>query len=305
MNVVRTCCRLAMAVLFAAAILFPVGNAQAGDPTLEKVLAQFNSDAAKGYFQPFADFVGANMNAGFFHSAAIPTTGFHIALDIVAMGSSVGDDAKSYTVKAPQGFSPAEFSTATMFGGKATVISDATNPSIQYRGISDGIFNTTLFPLATPQLRVGSLFGTEAVIRYVPIPETNGIPKSTMFTIGARHNVNQYLPDVPLDLAAGIFYSKYTSGDLIDASGFAFGVQASKSFEMLTVYGGLESESSKMNLKYVDTPGAPPTVDINLDGVNSFRFTVGAGVSLGVFGFFADANFGSVTNFSGGISFGN
>jgi hypothetical protein len=296
-----------MTILLVVAMLFPVGNAQAGDPTLESVLAQFNSEAAKGYFQPFADFVGANMNAGFFHSAAIPTTGFHIALDIVAMGSSVGDDAKSYTVKAPAGFSPGEFTTATIFGGKASVITDANNPSIHYRGVSDGIFNTTLFPLATPQLRIGSLYGTEAVIRFVPIPETGGFPKTTMFTIGARHSVSQYIPDVPLDLAAGIFYSKYTSGDLMDVTGFAFGVHASKSFEILTVYGGLESENSQMNLKYTDpnTPGAPPAVDINLDGVNTFRFTVGAGISLGVFGFFADANFGSVTNFSGGISFGN
>jgi hypothetical protein len=43
---------------------------------------------------------------------------------------------------------------------------------------------------------------------------------------------------------------------------------------------------------------------VSIDGANSFRFTLGAGLSLGVFHLFADANFGSVTQFSGGIGFG-
>ena len=49
---------------------------------------------------------------------------------------------------------------------------------------------------------------------------------------------------------------------------------------------------------------APAGVDITLTGANNFRFTVGVGLSLGILKIFADANFGSVTNYSAGIGFG-
>jgi hypothetical protein len=45
-------------------------------------------------------------------------------------------------------------------------------------------------------------------------------------------------------------------------------------------------------------------VELSLDGENAIAFTVGAGLSFGVFKIFADVNIGAVTNFSGGIGFG-
>ncbi|MBI4535362.1 MAG: hypothetical protein HY708_03725, partial [Ignavibacteriae bacterium] len=42
---------------------------------LEKALRQLSGDAAKGYIQPIGDLFGANMNAGYYHSAAIPKFG--------------------------------------------------------------------------------------------------------------------------------------------------------------------------------------------------------------------------------------
>jgi opacity protein-like surface antigen len=83
------------------------------------------------------------------------------------------------------------------------------------------------------------------------------------------------------------------------------GAQASKEFGVLTVYGGLGYQSSTLTLKYDSTvPSAPGTVEIELDGKNNVAFTVGAGLSFGVFKVFADINVGSVTNLSGGIGFG-
>jgi hypothetical protein len=81
------------------------------------------------------------------------------------------------------------------------------------------------------------------------------------------------------------------------------GAQAGKSFGIFALYGGLQWENSTLNLKYTysDPTLTATDVDLNLTGANSFRGTFGASLALGILQFFADANLGSVTNFSGGI----
>jgi hypothetical protein len=273
----------------------------------EKTIHQFSGDAVKGYIQPAADLFGANMFAGQYRSAEIPTTGFNIALDIVGMAALVKDDQKNYTAKTPTNFTPGTFNTATIFGGTGTTVSNSAIPALSYRG-ADGIINTSAVPLAVPQLRVGSLYGTEAIVRYIGIPNslTDQFPDVTLFGVGVRHSISQYFPEVPLDIAAGVFYTSFKTGDLVDFKGYSFGVQGSKAFSVLTVYGGLAYESCTMKLQYTSTdPNVPgQLVDVSLDGQNTFRATAGVAVSLAVFHIFADVNVGNVTNFSGGIGFG-
>lgn len=295
-----------MLFLLGAALL--VSSATGWSQTsLENALKQYNGDAVKGYIQPVADLFGANMNSGFYHSAKIDQWGFHLSVDIVGMAAMVGDDQKVYSAAAPAGFAPSTFQTATVFGGKGTEISNAIVPGLKYKG-SDGVFNTTVFPLAAPQLTIGNIYGTQAIVRYVAVPKfgEDKVPQISMWGIGARHSISQYLPSVPVDLAAGIFYDSFTAGDLINFKGLVLSAQASKSFSILTLYGGLAYESSKLNLSYTSTdPTVPASVDIQLDGANKFRFTGGLSLSLGFLKLFADANFGTVTCFSGGIGFGN
>ncbi|MGA9117011.1 MAG: DUF6588 family protein [Bacteroidota bacterium] len=295
--------RVAVCVL-AAAVLLP-SSPGAAQTDMENIIKQLGSEAVKGYIQPMADLFGANMNAGLFHSAAIPRDGFFMELSFVGMGASVGDDQKLYTLNLPPGFGGLTTRQPTIFGPKATLVTDPAT-GLQFKG-SDGIIDASLFPLVVPQLTVGNFYGTQASLRYVPIPAIGDdkFPKVTLFGIGARHSISQYLEEPPLDAAVGLFYSSFTVGDLIDFSGISIGAQAGKTFSVVDVYGGLAWESSSMNLQYTQSGGGSPVVDIDLDGANSFRFTLGAGLKLAFLRLFADANFGSVTNFSGGIGFGN
>lgn len=273
---------------------------------LEKTLTQYNAESVTGYIQPVVDLFGANMHAGYYHSAFIPESGFSLGIDIIGMGSIVTDAQKTYTAKAPPGFDPPTFKTATIFGGKGTKIVHAIITGLEFKG-SDGIVNTSIFPLAVPQLRVGSLYGTEAILRFITVPAMgeNKFPVITLWGVGVRHSLSQYIPSSPLDIAAGAFYNSFTMGDIISFKGVALSAHASKSISILILYGGVAWESSKMNLKYTSTdPTQPPGVDINLTGANDFRFTLGVGLKLGFLKIFADANFGSVTNYSGGIGFG-
>ena len=273
---------------------------------LEKALQQYNAETVTGYIQPVADLFGADMHAGYYHNAWIAESGFGLGFDIIVMGSVVQDAQKSYIANTPPGFTPTTFKTATIFGAKGTSILNSIFPGLEYKG-SDGIVNTSIFPLAVPQLRIGSLYGSDLTLRFITIPAIgdNKFPVITLWGVGIRHSISQYIHECPLDLAAGVYFNSFTVGDLMDFKGFAVNAQASKSIKILILYGGIAYESSKMNLKYKSTdPTAPAGVDITLTGANNFRFTVGVGLSLGILKIFADANFGSVTNYSAGIGFG-
>jgi len=291
------------AVILAAAILVCVQISPA-QSDLENVLKQYDAATIEGYIQPMADLFGANINSSVFPSAAIPTTGLSIRFAIVAMGAVVGDDQKNYTLALPPSFAQRTMRAPTVFGPRATLVRDP-DTGLEFRP-SDGIIDATLFPLAVPQLSVGSIFGTEATVRFIITPSIgdNKFPKTTLWGIGARHSISQYLPAVPVDIAVGLFYSSFTVGDIIDFTGVTIGAQAGKSFGIANVHGGLSWEKSTMNLSYMPSAAGSPAVNLDLDGENTVRFTAGAGLSLGVLSLFADANFGAITNFSGGVGVG-
>ncbi len=297
---IKTC------VVVAIVLMSVVLPARAQNP-FEDAIKQLNSDVVKGYLQPAINGFGANMNSGVFHSADI-SNGFHLELTIVGMGTMIGDAEKMYSAIAPQPFDQTPVQTATIFGGVGASVDDASH-TVQYH-FQNGQIKTSFIPFAAPQLTIGNFYGTQAVIRYVPVPEIDKFPKVTLFGIGLRHSVSQYLTEFPVDISAGFFYQTFKVGDLIDAKSFNIGVSASKSLSILTLYGGLQSESSSMKVSYTYTgpvpPGSPPnpTVSLDFDGENKFRFLAGVGLDLLILHFNADINLGKVTVVSGGVGFG-
>lgn len=292
--------------VFALALVCSAPSAHA-ESDLEKVLRQQNAQTVEGYIQPVADLFGANMHAGFNHSASIPSSGFHFRFDIIGMAALIKSDQEVYRAPAPAGFGVADFETATVFGGTGSTITSTVVPALQYKG-SDGVVKTSILPFATPQVTIGHIYGTEAVIRYVPIPEISsaGLPKITLFGIGVRHSISQYIQNSPLDLAFGVLYNSFTVGDLITVKGYALALQGSKEFSILILYGGMQYEKSTLTLSFNTTnpTATSPKIEIDLEGSNIFRATIGAGLNFGVVKLFADANFGAVVGFSGGIGFG-
>ena len=299
MKSLRRVPRLGSIAAAACTLLFLAATGYA-QSDLEKTLQQFNSTQVTGYIQPLADLFGANMNAGMFHDAEIPRGGFHFSFELVGMGAMVGDNQKKYTLT-PDNPNIPPFSTATMFGGKADSV---VNGPFKYKGIADGFVNTSIFPLGAPQITIGDIYGTRAIIRLVATPSMKGFPSATLWGLGLQHSISQYVPAVPVDIAAHLFYSQFRFGDLVSFNGTSIGVEASKSLSVLRLYGGLAWEKSSMEVKYTPVNATSPAVDITMNGANNFRATIGLGLHLAFFSIFADANFGSVTNFSAGIGFG-
>ena len=300
----RTARSYAQLLCVVGMLVLLIPSSMLSQTAVESALAAFGEQNVKGYMQPYADLFGANMNSGYYRTAKVPVAGFTFEFDIIAMGAVVGDSQKKFKATAPSGFDPATFESATVFGQKGSSITDPQS-GFTYRA-SDGVFNTSMMPLAAPQIKVGSFFGTEFLGRFAYLPKFgDDFESTTLWAIGARHNLSQWFGVLPLDLSAGIYYSNVSTGDLISFNGLMIGAQASKEFGVLTVYGGLAYQSSTLDLTYDSTvPSAPGRVELSLDGENAIAFTVGAGLSFGVFKIFADVNIGAVTNFSGGIGFG-
>lgn len=277
---------------------------------LELAVQQFRSSEVVGYIQPLGDLFGANMNAGLYHSAAIPRDGFHIRIDVVGAISLIGEQHKVYDATLPEGFVPqgGSYQTATVFGGRGTTFKDASS-GLEYKG-SDGIVRLSAFPLLVPQLTIGSLFGTEATFRFMKTPQLSQqwFPtKSTLLGVGLRHSISQYIRNAAVDVSIGAFYSTFTLGDIIDFTARAVNVSISKTVSLFTPYVGLGYERSTMHLHY-DFKGEggqyPRLVDVVIEGANRFRVTGGFTIDLQAVHLFADANFGNVHHYSGGFGFG-
>jgi hypothetical protein len=224
------------------------------------------------------------------------------------MATQVKDAQRVYTAPTPAGFNPSSFQTATIFGGTGNTVTHANNSSLQYRG-SDGVIESDNFPTAAPQIRLGGIFGTEVVFRYLTskvlgLPEED-FPELKVTGYGLRHSISQYFKALPVDVAVSFFESEATWGDIIDQESTTFGAQVGKSLGMLSLFGGLAQESGKMKLTYTSTnPNAPGTASVDLDVKAQTRFSAGALIKLGPLQLFGDGNFGKITTFSGGLRFG-
>ena len=90
-------------------------------------------------------------------------------------------------------------------------------------------------------------------------------------------------------------------------SGTAINLQVSKTVLLFTFYGGVAMERSEMNLHYTYKTSefaSTSLVDLQLNGGNTFRVTAGLQIDLQAVKLYADANFGYVQHYSGGIGFG-
>ncbi len=285
--------------LFILVILFGIqGYAQVGD--------RFNflkESEAENYAKPLATTLGTALHSGTYHSADIPDL-FGFSISFKGMFIFVPDDQTSFTPNLPQGYTAKE-KTATIYGDRGGAYA-GPNGYITY---PPGI-NETSIPFVMPQI-TASLLGTEVLLRFVPKISV-GERDIDFLGIGVRHKISRYIPLVPLDFAAQILYHRFTITDLVESKNLAFNVHASKTFGIVTAYGGLQLESSSIDLEY-SIKGDPDSGDpelqkdkdvkLSLDGKNKFRFTLGAAAKLGFFVLNADLNLGSQTVAGFGLSF--
>ncbi len=250
---------------------------------LDKTITNYGEDNAIKYLQPLADAFGANLNSGLQRSAQISKFGFHFNLSLQAMYSPLAEGKKNFT---PVG---EDMKVPTVFGKEST---DEDYP--------DGLWNTDFFPLAVPQLTIGSLMGTEVTIRYFAF-KNKEIGEITLYGWGIRHSISQYILLCPVDIAAGFFHQKFSIGSSIEATALYYGIQISKQFSVLILYAGVGGEKAtlKLDYEYEDT-----NVSFDLNGENKTRMTIGAGLDFKYVKLYLDFNLAPQNVISASIGFG-
>lgn len=279
---------------------------------IEDQISVYTGVNATGYLQPLADAFGANLNSSLYHSAEISRVGFHFSLEFPIMGVIFSDDDRTFTAVTEGDFLPVQHVEApTVVGpGEAKEVSGQGGTSYKF----PGGFDLNSFAIAVPQLRIGSVFGTEAIFRYFSI-NTGDVELGDLglFGFGVRHSVSQHLgPVFPVDIAAGFFWQKFKLGenkrgdDLLSTSAFTIGVQASKRLARFFVpYTGLSYDVSSMDVSYEsEALDTSEIIDIDFESTKTVHWTIGMLLNLSFLNVFGEYSIASQNSFSFGLALG-
>ncbi len=293
----------------------------AEDDGLEETLEQMGEAYAKGYLAPLISGFGINQNSALYHTAHIPGTTLSITVGLKVMATELTDNDKDFrvveeiTIDEDWGVNPGEtgygedgqvvMSGPTVFGdedgsGRMTILYHGLPVHTELLPELGGFIDTDYVPLAMPQASVGGVMGLEGTLRWLP-EMTFSDMKVNLMGFGLAASANYWIPTLPVDVKVGYFKQSLDVGEYIATDASSMYIAASKSFTMLTVYGGVAQESSSMDVTYTSEDGE--AVDFELDGMQEQRMTVGATLNLGL-KINAEIGMGDLTTFSGGAMFG-
>jgi len=279
---------------------------------IEDQLTAYTGKNATGYLQPLADAFGADLNDGLFHSAHITKSGLTFSLEFRVMAVIFSDDARTFDAITESGFSPEQTVEApTVVGsGEAKIVDGDGGTHYAF----PGGFDLNSFTIAAPQLRIGSVYGTEALIRYFSINTGDvEIGNLSLFGFGMRHSISQHFgPEFPVDIAGGFFWQQFKLGenekgdDLMSANAFSFGVQASKRYAVVLVpYTGLSVDTFSMEVNYEsEASGASEDIHLEFETDTTLHWTIGLLLNYSVLNVFGEYNVASQNSFSFGAGFG-
>ena len=151
--------------------------------------------------------------------------------------------------------------------------------------------NMTFLPLGMPQIEIGSLFGTELLVRYLPqINWGNNIGNFGFGAVGLKHSISQYWKDAPLELALQAVYQGTTLTNTIgvtgaklraDANIFTGNIHASKRWGNFEVYGGAAFDNLNVTASYTfviprEIQGQLGLLQLQRDAQGNFFYTENA-----------------------------
>lgn len=299
--------RLLAAVACAFALC---ATAETAAAQVEDQVSGYGDENAEGYLEPLVRAIGADLTSAIWTSAYIPLEdGFHMSLETRVVGLIFDDDMRTFTATTEGDFTPETTEDApTVIGGADPVLvvgnGDYEGEIFQFYGG----FDVNSFALAVPQIKLSAYKGTEVMIRYFALDTGEvEIGDIALYGFGVHHSVSQYFgPDFPMDLAAGAFYQNLTIGeDLMDATAYSFGVQASRrypaGFAIIEPYGSLAVDVFSMDVSY---EGESEQVDVSYDADTSVDFTAGLNLHAAFFHLNGEYSISGQNTFAFGFGFG-
>ncbi|MEK7823692.1 MAG: DUF6588 family protein [Candidatus Eisenbacteria bacterium] len=295
-----------IAVTLALALVVLAGVAPPAGAQLSDNLGALTGENTKKYLGPLPDALSGTMNSAIFTSGKVPRVGVNFSIGVKVMGVKFDDKDRLYSPTDPPGFTsvaPIEQVPTVIGGTSAVAQSGQGGLTFSY----PGGFDITQFSFAAPQLTVGSVMGTRAVVRWFAhdFSADDFIEKISFFGIGAQHSISQYFPGLPLDLAGGVFYQSFKiNDDLLDTKAFHVDVTGSKSFGILQPYGAIGYDSFKMDASYEDSNNPGNSIAVDFDRSSHVHLTAGLLANLPVVKIHGEANLAATNGVAVGLSFG-
>ncbi len=272
---------------------------------IEDRFSQLTETNAIEYARPFATTLGTAMNSNGYYTADIPAM-FTFSISFRGMYILIPESQKNFTPTFNELGYQATKETATIYGDRGAAYAGPNGYIVMPPGI-----NQSGIPVAYPQIGA-SFMGTRVILRYLPSISLGDNNDLSMFGIGVEHNISQYIPLFPVDLAVQIMYNKFEISGIMKLNNIAFNAHASKTFGLITPYFGLQYENTSLDLSYSikgDPQNGDPSlnsdrdVTVSIDGDNNFRATVGAALKLAIVVLNADFSLSAQPVVSGGLTF--
>jgi len=301
-NMRKRCIRIA--ALSALGLLVWAGPALA---QLETNLGGPAEANAEGYLKPLPTGLSATMNSSIFRTGRVPVEGFNLKFGLVAMSAKFDDADRTYTPTDPPGFaSDGTAEVPTVIGDLASVGVAGTTPGTML--YYPGGFDIEFFEIAAPEVWIGSVMGTRAMVRFLSMDIGDAdIGSFKLFGIGVQHSISQYFSNPAVDLAAGVFYQTFDIGDIVQSTALHFNVTGSKLVKsFLEPYVGVGYDSFTMDAEYTyDFEDTQETIKANFDTESNIHLTVGCNLLLSILNIYAEYNIAAANGAALGISFGN
>jgi hypothetical protein len=294
---------VASVLLALAAVAF--GALPAAAQLIEN-LGALTAENAKKYLEPLPEALSGTMNSAIFTTGNVPVTGINFSIGIKVMGVSLGSQNRVYTPTDPPGFTsvPPVQQAPTVIGTTQAVAQGGQGGATVYY---PGGFDVDEFAFAAPQVSIGSVLGTRAVVRWYSqnFGAHDLITKVKYFGVGGQHSISQYFTTLPFDLALGAFYQELKLSDkLIDSKTYHVDLTGSKSYAILQPYGAIGFDSMDMDAEYEDATNPGSNIAVHFDRTSHLHLTAGVQAKLAFVLVHAEANLAAINGLAVGLSFG-
>lgn len=267
----------------------------------DDLLGKYTGTNSVGYMQPLGNALGALYNSGWFHKAGVPVSGLHIHFGFVSSIAWVSSDQRTYTATTEDYFQPPVTVTnaPTVFGRTRGLTVGGDGPT-EY--LFPGGFDINSVAYAVPQLTIGSLYGTELIIRYFGIRLGGEFGSLRLGGIGIRHNLDRYFfPNSDVELSVGFFMQAFKIGPQFHSRAYMFSVQSGYTLKKWNFFGSLGFRSTNADIEYLTEDDEELNVD--LDTSNKVYVNAGASFNAGPVVLSTDINFSDYTVFSFTLGF--
>ncbi len=312
---------------------------------LSAELSRVGALNVKNYVNPIFNGFAADLNSGFYHSADLHgVLGFDVGVKVGFSFITASDKKYDFItpdfininngavqLHAGQDYDSVVTGVPTAVGDKNTkYYVRMKSSSIYYNtykaanGGSDVIFqipngfDLPAVPLPMPQAAIGLPFGLEVLMRFIPTVSAGDAGNFNYMGFGLRYNLDQFLRKLPAHIAIHFMTQKMNfksknDNDIFNATGTAFGIEVSKRFLFLTLYGGVQVEKASFMLNTITSSlsimgGTPIDFSIpgqSFTGEDKSRATFGLRLLLAIVNLHADYSFAKtpVAAIGVGISF--